>query len=233
MPLDHLTSKDYAKELVRSVSPKRATDSAELGQEILVAAGEESTTHFSIVDRDGNAVSNTYTLEESFGSHVMVHGAGFILNSELTDFNLHPGHTDREGEIGTEPNQIAPGKRILSSQTPTIVLRDGKVYVVTGSPGSRTIINTVLHIITNVIDFQMEIREAVDAPRLHHQWMPDVVKIEESRLSEQARRQLESMGHKFEAGGRQGDAHSILVDPETNIRFGAADKRISGKAAGY
>jgi gamma-glutamyltranspeptidase/glutathione hydrolase len=233
MPLEQLTSKPYATDLVHGITPNRATSSADLGQEILVAGGEESTTHFSIVDRDGNAVSNTYTLEESFGSHVMVHGAGFILNSELTDFNLHPGHTDREGEIGTEPNQIAPGKRILSSQTPTIVLRDGKVYLVTGSPGSRTIINTVLHIIIDVIDFQMEIREAVDAPRMHHQWMPDVLRIEEGRLTEHSRRQLESMGHKFESGGRQGDAHSILVDPETEVRFGAADKRISGKAAGY
>jgi gamma-glutamyltranspeptidase/glutathione hydrolase len=233
MPLAQLTSKDYARSLARGMALDHATNSADLGREILVAAGEESTTHFSVLDRDGNAVSNTYTLEESFGSHIMVHGAGFILNSELTDFNLHPGHTDQEGEIGTEPNQIAPGKRILSSQTPTIVLRDGNVYLVTGSPGSRTIINTVLQIITNVIDYQMDLREAVDAPRLHHQWMPDVVRIEEGKLTEQARAKLESMGHKFEGGGRQGDAHSILLDPETNIRIGAADKRISGKASGY
>ena len=233
MPLERLTSKSYAKDLASNIKSDHATSSEELGKELLVAAGEESTTHFSVVDKDGNAVSNTYTLEESYGSHVMVHGAGFILNSELTDFNLHPGHTDRDGEIGTEPNQIAPGKRILSSQTPTIVLRDGKVYIVTGTPGSRTIINTMLHVISNVIDYQMDIREAVDAPRLHHQWMPDVVQIEDNRLPKNTRKELESLGHKFEQGGRQGDAHSILVDPETGIRHGAADKRISGKAAGY
>src|SRR5207247_656287 len=115
------------------------------------ASEGDSTTHFSIIDREGNAVANTYTLEESYGSHIMVHGAGFVLNSELTDFNLHPGVTDRSGTIGTDPNLIAPHKRILSSQTPTIVLRDGKVFLVTGSPGGRTIVNTVLQVLVNVI----------------------------------------------------------------------------------
>jgi gamma-glutamyltranspeptidase/glutathione hydrolase len=233
IPLEKLTSKPYAQGLAASISHDRATTSEALGKEILVAAEGESTTHFSVVDREGNAAANTYTLEESYGSHVMVHGAGFILNSELTDFNLHPGRTDRDGEIGTPPNVIAPGKRILSSQTPTIVLRDGNVFLVTGSPGSRTIINTVLHIVSNVIDYQMDIREAVDAPRLHHQWMPDIVRFEEKRLSDHTRRSLESMGHRFELESRQGDAHSIWIDPDTDLRHGAADKRINGKAAGY
>ena len=114
----------------------------------------------------------------SFGSRVVVRGAGFLLNNEMIDFNLRPGVTDRQGNIGTAPNQIAPGKRMLSSQCPTIVMRDGKVLLVTGSPGSRTIINTVLNVVVNVVDYDMNVRQAVDAPRLHHQWFPDQVRFE-------------------------------------------------------
>ncbi len=233
IPIARLNSPEYLKGLAETISPDHATPSEELGRDILVGREGPSTTHFSIVDREGNAVSNTYTLEESYGSHVMVHGAGFLLNSELTDFNLHPGVTDRLGEIGTEPNVIAPHKRILSSQTPVIVLRDGQVFLVTGSPGGRTIINTVLQVLVNVIDFQLDVRAAVDAPRLHHPWMPDVVQFEEKRIPEEARKQLEAMGHHFDVTDRLGDAHTIWVDPETALRHGAADKRIDGKAAGY
>src|SRR5205085_7350125 len=131
--------------------------------------------HFSVIDADGMAVSNAYTLERGFGSRVVVKGAGFLLNNEMMDFNWFPGVTTRGGGIGTEANQVAPGKRMLSSQTPTIVARDGKVLLVTGSPGSRTIINTVLCVLVNVVDFDMPVQQAVDAPRLHHQWFPDVV----------------------------------------------------------
>ena len=137
--------------------------SEDLARDIPLAPGEgDSTTHFSVIDQDGMAVSNTYTLERSYGSRVVVRGAGFLLNNEMMDFNWKPGITDGSGTIGTEANQIAPGKRMLSSQTPTIVARDGKVLLITGSPGSRTIINTVLCIVVNVIDFDMDIRQAVD-----------------------------------------------------------------------
>src|SRR4029077_5237486 len=130
-------------------------------------------THFSVIDKDGMAVANTYTLERSYGSRGMGRGAGFVLNDERMDFNWRPGVTDRKGGIGTAANEIAPGKRMLSSMTPTIVAEDGKVVLITGSPGSRTIINTVLCILVNVLDFDMDVRAAVDAPRLHHQWFPD------------------------------------------------------------
>jgi gamma-glutamyltranspeptidase/glutathione hydrolase len=234
VPVARLTSKAYARELAAEISAtNRATPSEKLGKDVLASAEGENTTHFSIVDSEGNAVANTYTLQDSYGSYVVVRGAGFLLNNEMTDFNLQPGVTDRRGRIGTPPNIVAPHKRMLSSQTPTIVLRDGQVLLVTGTPGGRTIINTVLGVVTNVIDFKMPIREAVDAPRMHHQWMPDVLRIEPGRATDDARRELESMGHKIESIGRQGDAHSIWIDPTTGLRHGAADRRLSGKAAGY
>jgi gamma-glutamyltranspeptidase/glutathione hydrolase len=227
-----LTSKDYARKLARGIDPKRATPSAELAPDVRLSREGDSTTHFSVIDREGMAVANTFTLERSYGSHVMVRGAGLLLNDEMTDFNWLPGVTTRDGRIGTEPNQIVPGKRMLSSQTPTIVARDGKVVLVTGSPGSRTIINTVLCVLVNVIDFDMDIRSAVDAPRLHHQWFPDVARFEGVSEYPAAVEELRKMGHRLE-GARQGDAHSIWVDPKTGTYYGAADHRISGKAQGY
>src|SRR5207249_4209187 len=141
--------KEYARELAQLIDLHKATPSEDLDKEIPLAAEGDSTTHFSVIDRDGMAVANTYTLERSYGSRVVVKGAGFLLNDEMTDFNWRPGYTDRKGAIGTEPNLIAPGKRMLSSQTPTVVARDGKVLLVTGSPGNRTIINTVLCVLVN------------------------------------------------------------------------------------
>jgi gamma-glutamyltranspeptidase/glutathione hydrolase len=227
-----LTRKEYARKLAGQIDRANATPSEELAKDIPLAREGDSTTHFSVIDKDGMAVANTYTLERSYGSRVVVKGAGFLLNDEMIDFNWRPGVTDREGAIGTEPNQIAPGKRMLSSQAPTIVARDGKAVLVTGSPGSRTIINTVLCVTINVIDFDMDIRAAVDAPRLHHQWFPDVVRFEGVDAYPAAVEQLKKMGHKV-AGIKQGDAHSIWIDPKTGVYYGAADHRISGKAVGY
>jgi gamma-glutamyltranspeptidase/glutathione hydrolase len=228
----HLTDKQYARELVRGIDLKKATPSDSLAKDIPLAGEGESTTHVSIIDGDGMAVANTTTLERSYGSRVVVKGAGFLLNDEMIDFNWQPGVTDRHGTIGTAANQIAPGKRMLSSQTPTIVARDGKVILVTGSPGSRTIINTVLCIVVNVIDFDMEIQQAVDAPRLHHQWFPDVARFEGTGEYAAAVARLEAMGHQV-TSTRQGDAHSIWVDPKTGAYRGAADRRIDGKVAGF
>jgi gamma-glutamyltranspeptidase/glutathione hydrolase len=228
----HLITKDYGRKLARDIDLKKATPSAALAPDIALAAEGDSTTHFSVIDKDGMAVANTYTLERSYGSRVVVKGAGFLLNNEMMDFNWRPGHTDRKGAIGTAPNLIAPGKRMLSSQTPTVVAKDGKVVLVTGSPGSRTIINTVLCMVVNVIDFDMEIQQAVDAPRLHHQWFPDVARLERFEEHPDAVKRLREMGHRV-AGGRQGDAHSIRVDAKTGRYYGAADRRVSGKAAGY
>jgi gamma-glutamyltranspeptidase/glutathione hydrolase len=229
----HLTSKEYALKLAQSIDLKKATRSEDLAKDIPLSAEGDSTTHFSIIDKDGMAVANTYTLEQSYGSRVVVKGAGFLLNNEMMDFNWRPGVTDQKGTIGTKPNQIAPGKRMLSSQTPTILARDGKVRLVTGSPGSRTIINTVLCIVVNVVDFDMDIQEAVNAPRMHHQWFPDETRYEGGKKLADVVAELKQMGHTMSSVSKQGDAHSIAVHPETGVYFGAADKRISGKASGY
>jgi gamma-glutamyltranspeptidase/glutathione hydrolase len=162
----------------------------------------------------------------------VVKGAGFLLNNEMMDFNWFPGETTRDGTIGTGPNLIAPGKRMLSSQTPTVVAKGGKVVLVTGSPGSRTIINTVLCVVVNVIDFGMDVRAAVDAPRLHHAWFPDELRFEGTGEYPEAVTKLRRMGHKV-TGTRQGDAHSIWLDPKTGRYVGAADGRVNGQVAGF
>jgi gamma-glutamyltranspeptidase/glutathione hydrolase len=228
----HLIAKEYAKKLAASIDPKKATRSDALASDIKLSGEGDSTTHFSVIDKDGMGVSNTYTLERSYGSRIIVKGAGFLLNNEMMDFNWLPGETSRGGLIGTPANQIEPGKRMLSSQTPTIVAKDGKVVLLTGSPGSRTIINTSLQIVVNVLDFGMDIQAAVDAPRLHHQWFPDQARFEGTSEYSDAVKKLRELGHEV-VGTRQGDAHSIHADPKTGVYRGAADKRIDGKAAGY
>ena len=179
-----LISKEHARALAASIDTARATRSVDLGKDLLAsppAAEPDETTHFSVIDRTGMAVASTYTLEGGFGSRVVVKGAGFLLNNEMGDFNKNPGVTDVTGNIGTPANLIDPGKRMLSSMTPTMVMRDGKLVLVTGSPGGRTIINTVLSVVLGVTEFGLNVRDAVDAPRLHHQWLPDSVEIEEER----------------------------------------------------
>lgn len=228
-----LTSKDYARKLAQGIDPKKATSSRSLAPDLTITdSGGTNTTHFSIIDGDGLAVSNTYTLENAFGNRMVVSGAGYILNNEMTDFNHRPGVTDTTGRIGTLPNQIAPGKRMLSSMCPTILQKDGKTILITGSPGGRTIINTVLNVVVNVVDYQMPIQTAVDTPRLHHQWFPDRISLESFLNDAAVRKALEGMGHTV-IRHRQGDAHSIWIDPATGLRHGAADPRIDGKAAGY
>lgn len=229
---DFLTSKEYAKKLAAGIDPTKPTPSETLAPEIKLDTESGSTTHFSVIDKDGMAVSNTYTLENSYGNRVVVRGAGYLLNNEMTDFNPRPGFTSRDGKIGTKPNQIEPGKRMLSSMSPTLVLKEGKPYLVTGSPGGRTIINTVLCVVVNTIDFEMPIRQAVDAPRLHHQWFPDAVRFEGVKEHPELVAKLRAMGHTV-TEHKQGDAHSIRVDPKTGTYTGAADKRLDGKAAGY
>jgi gamma-glutamyltranspeptidase/glutathione hydrolase len=229
---DHLTSQEYAMKLAQGINPKHATKSGDLAKEIQLSVEGDNTTHFSIIDRDGMAVANTYTLERSYGSRIVVKGAGFLLNNEMMDFNWQPGVTNTQGTIGTLPNQIAPGKRMLSSQSPTILAKSGKVFLITGSPGSRTIINTVLNIVINVVDYDMDIQTAVDAPRLHHQWFPDEVHFEGTSTYPATVAALRAMGHQV-TSTRQGDAHSIWVNPRTGAYVGAADKRLSGKVSGY
>ena len=228
IPVERLTSKEYARTLARGIDMNRASSSVELGRDIVTVAESESeeTTHFSVIDKDGNAVANTYTLEGGYGSHVVVKGAGFILNNEMGDFNKKPGETNLTGDIGTPANLIAPGKRMLSSMTPAIVVQNGKPVLITGSPGGRTIINTSFNIVLNVVEFGMNAREAVDAPRMHHQWLPDNTTIEANTIvTESTLERLRAMGHNIRVQGTQGDGHSILVDPRTGIQYGANDKR--------
>lgn len=227
-----LTAKDYARTLAHGIDLNRATPSEELAKDIALTREGPHTTQLSVVDGHGMAVSNTFTLELSYGSRVVVHGAGFLLNDEMNDFNWYPGLTDFKGNIGTTPNQVAPGKRMLSSMTPTIVARDGKAFLVTGSPGGRTIINTVLCVVVNVIDFGMDVQAAVRAPRLDHEWFPDRAALEHKAEYPETVKKLEAMGHRI-TGGRQGDAHSIWIDPHTGRLYPAADHRIDGKANGY
>ncbi len=228
----YLTTKEHIAKLARSIDLMKATRSEDLANAIPLTPEGDSTTHFSVIDKDGLAVSNTYTLEHGFGSRIVVKGAGFLLNNEMTDFNWRPGITTKAGAIGTEPNTIAPGKRMLSSQTPTILSKDGKVFLVTGSPGGRTIINTVLNVVVNVVDYDMPIQQAVDAPRLHHQWFPDEIKFEGTKQYPDTVKALQAMGHRV-GSAKQGDAHSIWINPKTGGYVGAADKRQSGKISAY
>jgi gamma-glutamyltranspeptidase/glutathione hydrolase len=228
---DVFEDKEYAKKLAAGIDLKKPTPSAELAPEIPLNKESDSTTHFSVIDKHGMAVSNTYTLENAYGNRVVVRGAGFILNNEMTDFNPKPGLTTTKGQIGTKPNLIAPGKRMLSSMTPTIVMKDGKPVLITGSPGGRTITNTVLCIVVNVLDFDMPVQDAVSVPRMHHQWLPDEVKFEGVKQYPELVSKLKELKHTV-SEARQGDAHTIWIDPKTGVRVGVADKRLDGKALG-
>jgi len=239
VPIEVLTSKNHAEKIRQKIDLKNAIPSKEMGQEILALEEAEETTHYSVIDKQGLSVATTYTLNGWFGSGVVSEGTGILLNNEMDDFNVKPGYTDDKGLIGTKPNLIQPLKRMLSSMTPTIIVKDGQTFLITGSPGGRTIINTVLNVIINVLDFQMPIQEAVDAPRMDHEWMPDILRIESQEIDEELIRSLEVMGHKMRdtikdtRPYRQGDAHSILIDPRTGLYHGAADKRSQGSAIGY
>ena len=234
MPLDRLTSKPYAKTLASSIDPNHASSSAELGKDIISAIAStehDETTHFSVVDAKGNAVSNTFTLEGGFGSHVVVPGTGMILNNEMGDFNKKPGETNLTGDIGTPANIIAPGKRMLSSMDPTIITKDGRLFMVTGSPGGRTIINTVTEIVLNATTFAMDVRQSVDAPRFHHQWLPDEVTFERDAIPDSTLQALTAMGYAVKFGGNQGDGNSIII--RDGVAYGANDikRSVDSKAA--
>ena len=233
LPVDRLISKEYAENVRKKIRLDKAVPSEELGEDILTLEKGSDTTHYSVIDSDGLAVATTYTLNSGFGSKVIAEGTGILLNDEMDDFNSKSGYTNDRGSIGTDANLIRPYKRMLSSMTPTLVVKDGKMLMITGSPGGRTIINTVLNIIINVIDFDMNIQEAVAAARLDHEWMPDRLSIEEFVVSKRLQRSLESLGHTIRKVSRQGDAHSIFIDPVSGLYIGAADKRTNGWAIGY
>ncbi|MFQ5602278.1 MAG: gamma-glutamyltransferase [bacterium] len=232
MPVEKLISKEYARELSQSIDMTRASKSDP--DRFNWSYESDETTHYSVVDARGNAVSNTFTLEQWYGTKIVADGLGFLYNNEMGDFNAWPGHTDSTGLIGTRPNLIQPGKRMLSSMTPTIVARDNKTLLVTGSPGGRTIINTVLQTILNVVDFEMNVFEAVDAPRFHHQWLPDVIRLEKWGFSNDSVALLNQMGHQTNWYRTQGRAMAIQIDPETGFKLGAGDPRSPNRGAvGY
>ncbi|PHN08709.1 gamma-glutamyltransferase [Flavilitoribacter nigricans DSM 23189 = NBRC 102662] len=235
MPIERLTSKEYAKELRETIDLFRASesDSSRFNKALAMYESEE-TTHFSVVDGEGNTVSLTYTLEYSYGSRLVVDGAGFLLNNEMGDFNPIPGRTTRRGLIGTPPNIVAPRKNMLSSMTPTIVAKDGKPVLAIGSPGGRTIINTVLQVVLNTIDHGMNIGQAIEAGRIHHQWLPDRTSFEQFAISPDSQKLYEMMGHEVYFRGGQGSAMGIYIDREEGLLYGAADSRaFDGKAVGY
>ena len=232
IPIEKLTSKEHAAALRQSINleKKSASDPVSFND----AYESTETTHYSVVDAEGNAVVVTYTLEYGYGSRIVAEGLGFLYNNEMGDFNAEPGRTDTTGSIGTQPNLVAPGKRMLSSMTPTIVARDGKPFFLVGSPGGKTIINTVLQCILNVIDFKMNVSGAVTASRLHHQWLPDVMRIEKYGTTLDSQRILEAMGHRVRMGGQQGSAMGIIINPETGVRYGGVDPRqADAGAVGY
>ena len=229
MPIGRLISKEYAAELRKTIDPAHASKSSPTSFAWPTESNE--TTHFSIVDEQRNAVSMTYTLEAGYGSKVVVPGAGFLLNNEMGDFNAGPGLTDANGLIGTEPNLAQPGKRMLSSMTPTILAKDGQLYMVTGSPGGRTIINTVLETILDVVDFGMNAQEAVDAGRFHHQWLPDRITYERYAFSPDTIKLLAAKGHELREGGSQGVDEVIVIDPATGVLEGGVDRRQSDGGA--
>jgi len=232
MPLQRLMDKDYAETLRASIDMDEASKSSPA--DFAQIYESEETTHFSIVDKDGNMVSMTYTLEFGYGSGIVVAGGGYLLNNEMGDFNAVPGVTTARGLIGTPPNLVAPEKRPLSSMTPTIVAKGGKPIFTAGSPGGKTIINTTLQVILNVIDHEMNIAQSVEAGRIHHQWLPDVTSMEAGGLSADTVRLYEEKGHRLTERGGQGAAMAVYHDRANDLFEGAADsRRGDGAAVGY
>lgn len=227
VPVTRLLSKQYADSLARGMDMAHATRSVDLGRDLLAGAHEsDETTQFSVVDENGMAVSNTFTLQGGFGNGIVIGGAGFLLNNEMGDFNRYPGETNEHGDIGTPANLIGPGKRMLSSMSPVILTKNGQLALVTGSPGGRTIPNTVLDVVLGYTAFKLDVRQAVDAPRLHNQWLPDTTRAEQGIAPDGVLAELRAKGEAITASrGAQGDAHSISYDPRTHTATGARDRR--------
>jgi gamma-glutamyltranspeptidase/glutathione hydrolase len=250
VPVAQLIDKKYAAAWRDSIDPNHASVSTDLKRPSIFSELErlaqsrptlirepENTTHYSVVDAEGNAVSVTTTLNDAFGSRVSAEGLGFLLNDEMDDFAAKQGVPNIYGLIQGPANAVGPGKRPLSAMTPTIVLRkdalkEGKLFLVLGSPGGPTIITTVANILIGVVDFALDIEEAVNAPRFHHQWLPDQILVED-RLSPDTMNLLRSKGHKLNVEHFWGDGECIMIDPKTGERLGASDGRNNGKAVGF
>ncbi|HKI78682.1 MAG TPA: gamma-glutamyltransferase [Ignavibacteriaceae bacterium] len=240
VPREGLISKQYARSIYDKI--EKYEDKAVPANEIKRGdpnkfVESDQTTHYSVYDKFGNAVSTTTTINSTFGSKVVVEGAGFLLNNEMDDFSVKPGVPNQFGLLGSEANSIEPEKRMLSSMTPTIVLKDDKPYIVVGSPGGSKIITTVLQVILNCIDFKMNIQQAIDLPRIHDQWYPDELYYERFAFSDDTYNILEKMGYKFvnltENDEFIGIAEGILIDNNKKTIYGASDPRGSGSVIGY
>ena len=232
VPLAGITSKEYAAVQRAEIDPNFATNSKDVLPGDPVGYESNETTHFSIVDKFGNAVSNTYTINFSYGSGVVVEGAGFLLNNEMDDFSSKPGVPNAYGLIGGEANKIEPNKRMLSSMSPTIVTKNGKNFLVAGSPGGSRIITTTLQVIMNVIDHNLNVQAAVNAPRIHHQWLPDEIRIEEG-ISPDTVRLLQGMGHTVSKKKSMGAIQSIMIGDDGTIYGGADPRRSTSAAMGF
>jgi gamma-glutamyltranspeptidase/glutathione hydrolase len=235
VPVAGLIDKAYAESLRKGIKMERASTSTEVKAGKPAGYESEETTHFTVIDAEGNCVSNTYTLNDSYGSKVVIKGTGVLMNDEMDDFAAKPGTPNMFGLIQGERNAVAPRKRPLSAMTPTFVLRpDGSLWFSVGSPGGPTIINTVLQVVVNVIDFDMNIQQAIDAPRIHHQWLPDEITYEPFGLSADTFRALEARGHRITEKPRyMGDAQGIMIEEKTGVRLGASDPRNYGEPVGY
>ena len=246
IPVAQLIDKKYAAEWRSSIDPNKASVSADLQRPAMVQLDQsaalqapyigpekQNTTHYSIVDEAGDAVAVTTTLNDSFGSHVTLPALGFLLNDEMDDFAAKVGVPNMFGLLQGEANAIAPGKRPLSAMTPTMVVKDGRLLLVLGSPGGPTIITTVANVLINAVDFGEDIQRAVNAPRFHHQWMPDELRVEAWQLSPDTLALLEKMGHKIRRTNSWGDAECVAIDWKTGERLGASDSRNGGAAVGW
>jgi len=238
VPVRGLTSRGYLDARAATIDAHKATPSRSLPASDPLPFEPPETTHFTIVDAEGNVVSNTYTLNGSFGCGAVAAGTGILLNNEMDDFASKPGVPNVYGLIQGEANAIAPRKRPLSTMTPTMVLEGDRLLFAIGSPGGPTIVNTVLQIIVNMVDHHMNLREAIEAPRVHHQFLPDLIFVEKWGLSPETRAALSARGHVFAPPEAPfppyiGDAHGIAIDPTSGVRLGAADPRLGGAAVGY
>lgn len=232
VPVQGLISKAYAAELRKGIDPQKATPSSDIGPGNPVPYESNETTHFSVVDKYGNAVSNTYTINFSYGSHIVVDGAGFLLNNEMDDFSAKPGVPNAYGLIGGEANKIEPNKRMLSSMSPTIVKKDGRNFLVTGTPGGARIITTTVQVLMNVIDHHLNVQAAVNAPRIHHQWLPDELRIEQG-ISPDTIRLLQQMGYKVVQKSAMGAIQTIMVGEDGTFYGGADPRRSTSSAKGF
>ena len=234
VPVKILLSKSYADERRKLIVPETAKPSTTISHGVIIQTEHNETTHYSIIDRWGNAVSTTTTINGWFGNGVVVDGAGFFLNNEMDDFSAKPGVPNMFGVIGAEANAVQPNKRMLSSMTPTIVVKDKKPFLILGSPGGSTIITTVLQVLMNVVDYGMNLRQAVDAPRIHHQWLPDTLCYEQSAFSKDVAQELKRRGFVLaERPGHQGRVEAIMINPNNGLYLGVSDSRGYGLAVGY